>query len=369
MKAGKSLLNGFPAVNHGLENCRKVIEALDKPVEVRHGTPDARLLAEITLAAGFTSFEGGGISYNVPYAKKIPLEQSIRDWQYADRLAGIYGEAGAIINREPFGPLSGTLVPPFISHSVAIIEGLLALEQGVKSLTLGYGQAGNLIQDLAALISLRELANEYFRNYGYDDYELSTVFHQWMGGFPEDEAKAFAVISWGSTAAALGKATKVIVKTPHEAMGIPTKEANLQGLKNTRQIISMLSEQHFPDSPELRQEVEIIRRETKCILEKVIEMGEGNMADGAVRAFSAGVIDVPFAPAACNSGRMFPIRDNNGAVRLLEKGGVPLEKDILDFHKEKIEERARAEKRKACFQMVVDDIYAISKGKLVGRPR
>ncbi|OGV55343.1 MAG: methylaspartate mutase subunit E, partial [Lentisphaerae bacterium GWF2_44_16] len=301
--------------------------------------------------------------------KKIPLEQSIRDWQYVDRLAGIYGEAGAVINREPFGPLSGTLVPPFISHSVAIIEGLLALEQGVKSLTLGYGQAGNLIQDLAALISLRELADEYFKTCGYDDYELSTVFHQWMGGFPEDESKAFAVISWGSMAAALGKATKVIVKTPHEAMGIPTKEANLQGLKNTRQIISMLADQYLPGSAELKQEVEIIKRETKCIMNKVFELGAGNLADGAVRAFAAGVIDVPFAPSAYNPGRMFPIRDNNGAVRLLEKGGVPLEKDILDFHRSKIEERAAFEKRKPCFQMVVDDIYAISKGKLVGRPR
>lgn len=45
-------------------------------------------------------------------------------------------------------------------------------------------------------------------------------------GFPQDEAKAFGVISWGSASAALAKATKVIVKTPHEAMGVPTKEAN-----------------------------------------------------------------------------------------------------------------------------------------------
>ncbi|MFA7185954.1 MAG: methylaspartate mutase subunit E, partial [Victivallales bacterium] len=247
-KAGKSLLNGFPAVNHGLKICRNIIESVDKPVEVRHGTPDARLLAEITMAAGFTSFEGGGISYNIPYTKKVPIEQSIRDWQYVDRLIGIYEEAGIRINREPFGPLSGTLVPPFVSNSVAIIEGLLALEQGVKSITLGYGQAGNLVQDIAALTSLRELAHDYFNAAGFEDYELTTVFHQWMGGFPEDEARAFAVISWGSVAAGLGKATKVIVKTPHEAMGIPTKEANLQGLKNTRQIISMLADQAYPES-------------------------------------------------------------------------------------------------------------------------
>lgn len=46
-------------------------ESLDKPIRVRHGTPDARLLAEIAMASGFTSYEGGGISYNIPYAKRV----------------------------------------------------------------------------------------------------------------------------------------------------------------------------------------------------------------------------------------------------------------------------------------------------------
>lgn len=115
-----------------------------KTGRVRHGTPDARLLAEISMASGFTSYEGGGISYNIPYAKRVTLEKSIRDWQYCDRLMGLYEEHGIRINREPFGPLTGTLIPPFMSHAVAIIEGLLALEQGVKSITVGYGQVGSL---------------------------------------------------------------------------------------------------------------------------------------------------------------------------------------------------------------------------------
>ena len=54
--AGRSLLNGFPIVNHGVRECRRLNEALDLPVQVRHGTPDARLLAEISMAGGFTSF-------------------------------------------------------------------------------------------------------------------------------------------------------------------------------------------------------------------------------------------------------------------------------------------------------------------------
>ncbi|MCG8564128.1 MAG: methylaspartate mutase subunit E [Desulfobacterales bacterium] len=367
--AGHSLLNGFPAVNHGVEACRRMIEAVEKPVEVRHGTPDARLLAEIAYAAGFTSYEGGGLSYNLPYAKNVPLEQSIRHWQFIDRLTGIYQEEGITINREPFGPLSGTLVPPFVSHTIAIIEGLLALEQGVKSLTLGYGQAGNMVQDIAAMQSLTELAHKYFTQAGHQDYELSTVLHQWMGGFPEDEARAFAVISWGSVVANLSGATKVIVKTPHEASGIPTKEANLQGLKATRQMIQMTQDQCVYHINEVEAEKQIIIREVEAIMDAVFEAGNGDVALGAVRAVESGLIDVPFAPASCNYGKLLPVRDHNGAVRVFETGNTPLPADVVDFHKEKIQERATAENRDACFQMVIDDIYAISKGRLVGRPK
>ena len=369
VEAGASLLNGFPAVNHGLAECRRVVEALTKPVQVRHGTPDARLLAEITLAAGFTAYEGGGISYNIPYAKKVPLDLSIRHWQYCDRLVGIYEKRGVRINREPFGPLSGTLVPPFVSHCVAIIEGLLALEQGCKCITLGYGQAGNIVQDIAAIRSLRELGHEFFRAAGHQDYALSTVFHQWMGGFPENEAMAFSVIAWGSAMAALSGATKVIVKTPHEASGIPTKEANRQGLDATTQLLNMVREQVFPQSPVVEREIELIKREVRAVMAKVCELGHGDVAAGAVRAFEAGVLDVPFAPATCNAGKLMPVRDNEGAVRIFEPGRVPLPDDVMAYHQEKIAERARAENRAPVFQMVVDDIYAISKSKLIGRPR
>ncbi|MBO7548931.1 MAG: methylaspartate mutase subunit E, partial [Clostridia bacterium] len=212
MKERRSMLNGFPAVNHGVAGCRRLINALDTPIQVRHGTPDARLLTEIAYAGGFTSYEGGGISYNLPYAKNVPMEKTIADWQYVDRLTGIYEEAGVSINREPYGPLTGTLVPACISNAVAIIEALLAAEQGVKNITVGYGQCGNLVQDVAAIRVLEELTNEYLLKSGHKDVIVTTVFHQWMGGFPQDEAKAFGVISWGSATAALSKATKVIVK-------------------------------------------------------------------------------------------------------------------------------------------------------------
>src|SRR5690606_7572827 len=120
-ETGRSMLNGFPIVNYGVDICRKVTSSLNNPVQVRHGTPDARLLTEISIAGGFTSYEGGGISYNIPYSKNHSLEKTIAHWQYIDRLVGLYEEAGVSINREPFGPLTGTLISPCISNSVAII--------------------------------------------------------------------------------------------------------------------------------------------------------------------------------------------------------------------------------------------------------
>ncbi len=368
LRLGRAMLNGFPAVNHGVAKCRKVIESVNVPMQVRHGTPDARLLTEITYASGFTSYEGGGISYNLPYCKNIPMERTISDWQYVDRLTGMYEEMGVSINREPYGPLTGTLVPPCISHAAAIIEALLAAEQGVKNITVGYGQCGNLVQDIAAIRTLQELTDEYLKEYGYSDVDVTTVLHQWMGGFPADEAKAFGVISSGSLIAGLSKATKVIVKTPHEAVGIPTMEANAQGLRCTKQVVNMLADQTF-HSDSLEQEKEIIRQETRAIVDKCFELGKGDIAVGVCRGVEAGVLDVPFAPCRANAGKMLPCRDNDGAVRILNTGNLPFNQELIDFHKEKIEERAVAENRKASFQMVIDDVYAIGKGRLVGRPK
>ena len=368
VRLGRAMLNGFPAVNHGVARCRQVIESVNVPVQIRHGTPDARLLAEITFAGGFTSYEGGGISYNLPYCKNVPMERTITDWQYVDRLTGMYEEMGVPINREPYGPLTGTLVPPCISHAAAIIEALLAAEQGVKNITVGYGQCGNLVQDIAAIHTLEKLTDEYLEKNGYKDVVVTTVLHQWMGGFPEDEAKAFGVISMGSCIAALTHATKVIVKTPHEAAGIPTMEANAQGLRCTKQVVNMLKDQDY-HAQELPLEEEIICKETRAIVDKCFELGDGDIALGVCRGVESGALDVPFAPCRFNAGLMLPARDNDGAVRILNFGNLPFDQELKDFHTQKINERASFEHRKASFQMVIDDVYAIGKGFLVGRPR
>ena len=66
---------------------------------------------------------------------------------------------------------------------------------------------------------------------------------------------------------------------------------------------------------------------------------------------------------------MLPARDNDGAVRIMEMGNLPFPKEVKEFHRRKMEERAAFEGRPVHFNMVVDDIYAIGKGRLVGRPQ
>jgi len=363
----RSLLNGFPAVNHGVSGCKEVLDHVNVPLQARHGTPDARLLSEIIHAAGWTSNEGGGISYNIPYAKNISLADSIYYWQYCDRLVGYYEEQGIHINREPFGPLTGTLVPPSIAITIGIIESILAATQGVKHITVGYGQCGNVTQDVAAMHMLKELTEYYLFTFGHKNMHITTVFHQWMGGFPQDESQAFGLISMASTVAALSKATKMITKTPVESIGVPTKEMNASGIKASKFVVNLLKDQTYPDSEKLRIEKEMIRKEVTCLMDKVIDLGMGDVAVGVIKAFEYGIIDVPFAPSKQTHGEVLPARDNEGCIRILEFGHLGMSEEIKKFHKEKLLERANSEQRALDFQMTVDDVYAVGMGHLIGR--
>lgn len=366
-REGRSLLNGFPAVNHGVSGCKQILDAINVPLQARHGTPDARLLSEIIHAAGWTSNEGGGISYNIPYAKNISLADSIYYWQYCDRLVGFYEEQGIHINREPFGPLTGTLVPPSIAITIGIIESLLAATQGVKHITVGYGQCGNVTQDVAAIHMLKELTDYYLFTFGHKHMHVTTVFHQWMGGFPQDESKALGLISMASTVATLAKATKMITKTPVESIGVPTKEMNAIGIKASKFVVNLLKDQTYPDSAKLKEEKEMIRKEVTCLMDKVIDLGMGDIAVGVIKAFEYGIIDVPFAPSKQTLGEVLPARDNEGCIRILEFGHLGMSEEVKNFHKEKLLERANKENRALDFQMTVDDVYAVSQGHLIGR--
>ena len=112
----------------------------------------------------------------------------------------------------------------------------------------------------------------------------------------------------------------------------------------------MLKDQDFLEIPAVITESEIIMKEMKCILDKVEELGKGDYALGAIAAFEAGVIDVPFAPSRFNAGKVLPARDNQGAIRFLEVGNLPFTQDLKDYHKKKLEERGAFENRPVSFK-------------------
>ena len=78
-------------------------------------------------------------------------------------------------------------------------------------------------------------------------------------------------------------------------------------------------------------EKEIIKKETRCILDKCFEIGENDIALGVIRAFKGGILDIPFAPSIHTMGKILPARDNNGAIRILNPGQIPFTDEIIDW--------------------------------------
>ena len=169
------------------------------------------------------------------------------------------------------------------------------------------------------------------------------------------------MIVLGGAIAALAGATQIITKTTHEAEGIPTKEANAEGVKATRMVIQLIRSNRLPESPQTLQEKKIIIQEARSILDKTLEMGNGDPVLGALRSLQAGVLDIPWAPNRHVAGKVIPVRDSSGAVRYLEHANLPLSSDVLEYHREKIAERERRDGRKVDYQAAIDDITEVSR--------
>ena len=155
------MLNGYPLVNHGYRTTRKMVTHFNKPVSLRHGTPDARLLIETALASGIFEIEGGPITYLLPYSKNFPLDKAFLYWKYVERVCANYSELNEPINRESFGPLTATLVPPSITIVIQLLEMLLSLEEGVKSFSVSFAQQGSMMQDMVTGEVLKKLAKRF----------------------------------------------------------------------------------------------------------------------------------------------------------------------------------------------------------------
>lgn len=349
-------LNGYPLVTHGVACGQELVASVRRPVQVRHGSPDGRLLVEVSYASGASGFEGGGISYNLPYCKDVPLRRSLAHWRYVDRLTGLLSE-WYILDRETFGPLSSVLMPPSISIAISILEMALAVEQGVQCVTIGYPQSGCVVQDIAALQSIPTLCRRHVETRGLPMPALFTSFHQWMGVFPEEEAKAMALLALGATTAVIGNATKLINKTFQEAKGVPTKEANAACIRFCKEVARYSAQLAAFASPAERLEEERywLEREVEEILAAVYVLDRGDLAEAIASAFDKGLLDIPFPASRHARGAVIPARSQDGAIRYLQVGQLPFSDATLAFHREKLGADAAPD-----YQRVLDGVYAIA---------
>jgi methylaspartate mutase epsilon subunit len=362
LQTGKWLINGFPIVHYGVAETRKLTEAVNLPLHIRGVAPDWRFISEIGIAAGYTGTGGAPIISFSQFSADLPLEVAIHNYQYMFRLIGYYEEAGVPIVAEISGGV-GVLTPNSLTHAATIIDALTAAEQGVKNICLMVHTQGNLAQDAAAMIILPKLCQEYLNRFGYRDVTLTVVTTSWSGKFPEDFNEALASICLSVAAAVFGKAQLAHVKTTQEAITIPQKEANAASLRAGKMVINMLKDQKIQlDNKVMEIEIKMQKLETKAIVDKVLELGDGDAVVGAIRAVGSGVLDQVFATNKYVASRVMGVRDNEGAVRYLDHGNLPFTNEIIEFHRGKIAEREKARGRKVDYESVVHDLFSVSRG-------
>jgi methylaspartate mutase epsilon subunit len=368
IKAGAPRLNGFPTVIHGVKTTRKVVESTEAALNQRMTNLDKRLVAEIAFASGMTAGLQDFLQDFACYEKKTTLEENIRSCQYVYRLIGRYAEEGIILTVDLDGMMPHSVYPLSVSIAGLIAAALIAAEQGVRSIIPWSFMMGYLPQDVAWSRLTRRLVREYLDRLGHRETELPGQFISQIPLFPypQDMGWAFGFLNYSAVVAAMAEAEGVYLRTIDEGAGIPTKEAHAVSYRSARWIFDVMRQQriHF-QFEDIAREERIAEIETRALIEKVLEVGDGDVAVGLQKAFDLGYMDTPFSSNVHMSGRVMGIRDAKGACRYLDFGHLPLPEEAREYNREKIAEREKALGRKLDYHAVVKEFWAFSKGSLV----
>ena len=365
ISTGKSKLNGVPCVNIGVSGVRRIEESVKSPVCLRGGTPDGRLLSEVLFA--------GGCSFYTPdlgmdfwqHSAKTPYDHVVETHQYIGRLMGHYEEHGVpmLPNIQGF---YGAAIPPSLQSSSIVVSSLLLAEQGVKNISIKCVGHGNLVQDVASSRARESVLRHYLDKFGYSDVEIFKELSFSLMQYPADLASSLAVMFMNTLMARLVGATISDVRTMAEAKAIPTRENTADTYKIAKVMQNFIQNQKIEvDEADAALQARMEEKEIKAIVDKVLEIGDGDILAGAPKAIEAGILDNPFAANRAAAGKVLGVKDAEGAIRYFETGNLPFSKDIIDYHREKIAEREKKQGKKVGYDTLVDDLYAVSKGYLV----
>lgn len=362
-----SKLNGYPVVHYGVERTRQIVLERKSPFHLRANSTDLRLIAEVGFAAGMSGFVSGPLYSTVQYSKDVSLATSIRNWQFCYRLMGKYTEAGVPMVDDALGfTQSGVFSIPSLMHAGVVLEALIMAGQGVKHVLAYAISQSTLSQDVAAVLAVRELTEEYLRRFGYDDVQVYVAANCWAGPYPANESAAYGLTSIGTTVAALGGAELLYVKSIEEGFGVPTAEGNAATVRASRYVLHQLAGQDFArTSPEVQFERELNLLEGRAILDAALHLGDGDPVQAAIRGCEAGVLDYPVAPSNVVKGKVLAVRDARGAARFLDYGDVPIPAEARDMEKERLDERRVRKGSPLGYQDVVADLdHMVWKGEI-----
>ena len=371
VKTGKAALNGYPIINHGIKNNRTVVEACDGALDPRSSRVGQALVAEMAFASGMTAFPNSFFGWIAGYDKKATVEECIETAQYSGRLIGYYADHGVTITTDTHGWLPNFVIPQSVNMATQIIESLVSAEQGVKSVFPQANMQGCLAQDLADMRVLPRLMRHYLDRFGYADVKIAGLFGSQspLFPFPQEMGSAFGYIGYTAMTAALGGCDAVSVKTVDEAAGVPSMDSHRESYRAAQWILGVWKDQKLEiDNAAVSQEERVATAEINAILDKVVELGDGDLVVGTIKAVEAGVLDSPMSINIHAQDKVLGIRDQNGACRYLDFGNLPIPEDIKDFHRKKVAERERAEGRKMDYYTSIEDFWAISKSRLKGLP-
>ena len=371
-RTGRNLLNGFPIINYGVKQTRKLIESVDRGAfNPRLSLKSYKLATEISFAAGMTAVAACPFISWAAYEKNATLEESMATNQYVHRLIGYYADRGAIFSTDNHGWILTGMQPMTVNLATTIADAVMVAEQGGKSITSVVHLMGNMAQDLAWIRVTPRLMREYLDKLGYEDVAIAGVFAQHTPLFPMPQGMggAFAFPNYTAMVGALGRVEAVSVRTIDEALGIPSEESHALSYESTNWLLNVIRGQDFDlQSRDIDNEAAIAEAEIRAFMDKILEVGDGDVIVGCLKCVEAGFLDSSFSPNKQVRDQVIGIKDCRGAIRWKEFGNLPLPEEIKKFHIEKIKEREKTEGRKMDYDAFIQDFWAFSKGQLVGKP-
>ncbi len=339
-RVGENRLNGYAWAYYGYQRFREILESVPIPIGTVGGGQDGRLWHEFSAAAGVT--QGGGSFVPNPFTftdNKLPLEQALWHGVYGLAMNRWYRERGVQLETGVRGCNSGTARPPSITLALTLVELLTAADQGAANFNAKYYQHGAFLQDIAYLRALGPTCRRYLAQRGHPQADVTVTASHYEGAFPRDPYKAMAVLCFQALTARLGGAPELHSKSLEEGSQIPSHEANLNTCKALRAMFDLLGDYELP-ADVLAEETEMMEHEVRCLMDNMLDLGQGDILAGFVRAIKTGTMEFPFSPSKHNAGQALMVRDSAGAARFLEVGNLPFDDRVLRFHRSKLANEA-----------------------------